>query len=78
MTPQVITAIVACITLAIYITVNVAGAVIFIIKSLKEFKKEIMSDVEKRHVENTNRFEKIERVVFTVRQRNGGGHHVRR
>lgn len=77
MTPQIITAIAACATLAIYLTVTIVTAVAFIFRKINETKREILEDVKERHKDNTARFKEIESVVFSKafrHSRNGRAH----
>lgn len=64
MSAEMITAIAACATLAVYITATVAGGVAVIFKKIEKTKTEILADVNLKHRENDMRWQATNALVI--------------
>ncbi len=64
MTPEMITAIAAVATLAIYLTATVIGGVAVIFKKIEKTKREILADVQSKHHENDKRWQATNALVI--------------
>lgn len=81
MNPEWIVAICAGVTLLIYWTLTVAGAVIWINKQLKALKGEILADLNTKHASNETTVKALEALVMRHDlllnpEFNGSGKHV--
>lgn len=64
MTPEMITAICAVVTLVIYFTGTIAGAVIFLWKKIDGVKAELLADVKTKHDENRMRVDAMQTLII--------------
>lgn len=64
MDPQWIMAICAGITLLILWSTTIIGGAIWLMRQLKELKKEILDDFERKHKENARKVDALETLVI--------------
>lgn len=64
MDPQWIIAICAGVTLLILWSTTIVGAVVWLVRQLKELKKEILADFDIKHKENSKKVAALETLVI--------------
>ncbi len=63
LTPELFTAICAGVTLLIYFTGSIIGAVVFIFRKIDRLRDQILTDVDAKHSENNKRIGALENVI---------------